>query len=186
MKPVSQTFRVFGLILFTMVAGQLSWAEDQKDKSKLAKAELGKTVNVHSFNDILLCGQPTAEDFVVAKSRGIDLVITLRKKGEVSWDEPKVVKELGMQFERISFGAPPTLTDEVFDKSVALLKKNRDKSIMLHCGSANRVGAIWLVHRVINDGVSVEKAQVEAKTVGLRTSGFEERALQYIKKQAEK
>jgi hypothetical protein len=54
---------------------------------------------------------------------------------------------------------------------------------MLHCGSANRVGAIWLAHRVLNDGVELQTAREEAKEVGLRTVGYEQRALQFIAKE---
>ena len=150
------------------------------DKKGVVTAKLGETKNVHAFGEMLLCGQPSAADFLVAKGRGVEVVITLRKTAEIAWNEENVVKDLGMEFHRIAFGAPPTLTDDVFKKSLALLAANKGKSVMLHCGSANRVGAIWLAHRVINDGVGLQAARQEAKAIGLRTVGYEQRALQYI------
>ena len=54
--------------------------------------------------------------------------------------------------------------------------------VMLHCASANRVGALWLAHRVLNDKIDLETARKEAKTVGLRTPAYEECVLSYIKK----
>jgi protein tyrosine phosphatase (PTP) superfamily phosphohydrolase (DUF442 family) len=152
-------------------------------KEGVVTAKLGDTKNVHAFGETLLCGQPSTEDFLVAKGRGVEVVITLRKTAEIAWDEERVVKDLGMEFHRIAFGAPPTLTDDVFKKSLALLAANKSKSVMLHCGSANRVGAIWLAHRVLNDGVELQTAREEAKEVGLRTVGYEQRALQFIAKE---
>lgn len=150
------------------------------DEPKLQEQTLGSTNNVHSFGKTLLCGQPSAEDFADAKKRGIKVVVTLRTEGEVDWDEPAAVKDLGLEFHQLGFGSPATLTDEIFDGSLAILSEATDKPVMLHCGSANRVGAIWLAHRVLNDSISVEDARNEAKTVGLRSPGLEEKALAYI------
>ena len=172
-------------LCFTVFSGS-AWSAADETKTVLKEAKLGDTINVHACGDILLCGQPSKEDFELAKRRGFDVIITLRTEGEVSWDEPSFVKELGMEFHRVGFRAPPTLTDEHIEKSVKLLKKYKGKSVMLHCASANRVGAIWLAHRVINDGISLEAARKEAKTVGLRTEGFETKVLKFIKEQPKK
>ena len=157
-----------------------------KPAPKLKAAELGSTRNVHSFGKTLLCGQPSAEDLAEAKKRGIKVVLTLRTKGEVNWDEAGTVKDLGLEFHRLGFRAPDTLTDSIFDGSLKILANAGEQPVMLHCASANRVGAVWLAHRVLNDGLKVEDARKEAVTVGLRTAGYEERALDYIRrKQAE-
>jgi hypothetical protein len=52
----------------------------------------------------------------------------------------------------------------------------------LHCGSSNRVGAVWLPWRVLDGGVEVEKAVAEAKPIGLKKAEYEEKALDYIKR----
>jgi protein tyrosine phosphatase (PTP) superfamily phosphohydrolase (DUF442 family) len=177
------------LLLFVSV----SIAEEKKDEGKkdsgkkdakprLKADKLGSTRNVHSFGKNLLCGQPTADDFAELKKRGIKVVITLRKKGEVNWDEPGVLKELGLKFHRFGFQAPDSLKDEIFDKSRKLLNDSKKNPVMLHCGSANRVGAIWAAHRVLDHGVSLEDALQEAKVVGLRTPGYRDKAVDYIKR----
>jgi hypothetical protein len=50
----------------------------------------------------------------------------------------------------------------------------------VHCGSANRVGAVWLAKRVLQDGWTIEKATEEAKLIGLRSEPLEKFALSYI------
>ena len=170
-----------GLVLGAVFTGTGSQAEDTS-APELKSVQLGDTQNVHSFRKNLLCGQPSAEDFAEAKKRGIKVVVTLRTKGEVDWDEPGLVKGLGLGFHEFGFRAPETLTDAVLDGSLKILADAKSKPVMLHCGSANRVGAVWLAHRVLNDGLPVDAARREAATVGLRTTGYEERALDYIRR----
>ena len=57
---------------------------------------------------------------------------------------------------------------------------------MLHCGSANRVGAVWMVYRVLDEGVTWEQAHREALEVGLRTDGYVERAKEYVEARSNK
>ena len=46
--------------------------------------------------------------------------------------------------------------------------------------SASRVGAVWLVKRVLQDGWTIEKATEEAKLIGLRSEPLEKFAVGYI------
>jgi hypothetical protein len=48
------------------------------------------------------------------------------------------------------------------------------------CGSASRVGGMWLVKRVLQDGWPIDKATEEAKAIGLRSEPLEKFALDYI------
>ena len=170
------------LLLACLVHFNVSCGQEAAPKISLAGAELGSTPNVHRFGSTVLCGQPSSEDFAEAKKRGIKTVVTLRRNGELNWDEKQVVDDLGLEFIRLSFSGPDSLTDDIFGRSLQVLSDKQKAPLMLHCGSANRVGAIWLVHRVINDGVPLDQAVKEAKVVGLRTPGYEEKARQYIKK----
>lgn len=156
--------------------------EDDK-KPILKPSSLGETRNVHAFDKILLCGQPSAEEFAAARDRGIKTIITLRRKGEINWDEAGTVKSLGLGYHDFGFGPPESLTNDILDKSMKVMGDPANKPFMLHCASANRVGAVWLAHRVLNDGISVDDARKEAKTVGLRTAGYENKVLAYIRAQ---
>lgn len=177
-------FQRVAAFLAIAVTASLAVAEEASSP-KLQPSKLGTTRNVHTFGTNLLCGQPTKAEFAEAKERGVKVIVTLRTKGEVDFDEPATVKELGLEFHRFGFREPDTLTDKVFDQSLQVLAESEKKPVMLHCGSANRVGAIWLVHRVINHGLDVEAARKEAKSIGLRTPGYEERALDYINRKGQ-
>ena len=172
------------LLAVLLMAPSVGRAEDAKDAPKLKKSELGSTRNVHSLGSTLLCGQPSVDDFSKAKKRGIKTVISLRQPGEIDWDQAGELKKLGLEFHRVGFRAPETLTDEVFDRVRKLLKDAKDKPVLLHCGSANRVGAVWAAHRVLDHKLSLEEALQEARQVGLRTPGYEKRVREYVNKQS--
>ena len=83
--------------------------------------QVGSTRNVHTFGKNLLCGQPSREEFAEAKSRGIEVVISLREQGEIEWNERAVVKNLGLKFHHFGFRTPESLTNEILDQSLKIL-----------------------------------------------------------------
>jgi len=149
---------------------------------KLEPYSCGSVKRLHTYGGIFLASQPEKEDFKQAKDGGVKTVINLRRKDELSWDEEAAVKELGLEYHHVPFKAPEELTDEVFDRTRNLLRDSSKKPILLHCASANRVGAIWLVHRAVDDGLSFESAMEEARVVGLKMPAYEEKAKAYIAK----
>lgn len=179
--------RPSGCVAFLCLLSIAAMAQDPDPKStprkppKLEACEIGKTYNVHRFEKIYLAGQPSADDFAIAKKDGIRTVINLRTPGEMRFDEKAVLKELDMEYLYLPFAAPDTLKDEIFEKSLKVLSDEKKQPVLLHCASANRVGAIWLAHRVLADNVPYDKALKEAKEVGLKFPPYEARARAYIK-----
>lgn len=179
------------VVLATASCSETREDTGQKDRSAvpgaatgttLEAAELGETRNVHAIGKNLLCGQPTEAEFAIAKERGIQVVVNLRTDGEIDWDEAAVVEQLGLEYEHIPFRAPETLTDEVFDNVRDVMRQADEKPVMIHCGSANRVGAVWLTHRVLDEDVPLEQATEEAKEVGLRDDDYLKKAIDYIER----
>lgn len=181
-------FRLFTTVAFIALLAFPATAEDTKSDPKgkkppkLEACELGETYNVHRLGKVYLAGQPSADDFAVAKKDGIKTVINLRTPGEMRFDEKGVLKGLGLEYHYLPFAAPDTLKDEIFEKSLKVLGDKKKHPVLLHCASANRVGAIWLVHRVLTDKVPFDKALKEAKEVGLRFPPYEAKAKAYIAK----
>ena len=149
-------------------------------KPQLEPAALGSTENVHRFGDIWLASQPGKDDLEIAKELPIRTVVNLRKKNEVDWDEEAAVRALGMLYQGIPFQTPEELTDAVFDAARRALTDKENAPLLLHCASANRVGTIWLAHRVLDDGLAYEAALREAEAVGLKNPAFRDRAKEYI------
>ncbi len=175
-----------GLTICGLLACGLSGTGGRADDGQtLEPAQLGATRNVHACGSTLLCGQPTREDLATAQQRGIQVVITLRTADELDWNEQAAVEQLGLEFVGIPFQGPETLTDDVFEQARRTLRDANmmNKPVMLHCASANRVGAIWMVYRVLDERISIEQAAKEAKQVGLRTNALGDLARAYIDQQ---
>ena len=67
--------------------------------------------------------------------------------------------------------------------AVEFLKATDDESnrpAFIHCASANRVGAFWMIRRVLRDGWTLEKAEEEARKIGLRNETLLAFAKDYI------
>jgi uncharacterized protein (TIGR01244 family) len=107
-------------------------------------------------------------------------VVSLRHTAEVKdWDEAASVRAQGMEWIQIPWNGPDQLTDEVFDRSREALR-SAQRPMLFHCGSGNRVGAVWIAFRVLDEGLPLEAAVTEAKTIGLKTPEFETKARDYV------
>lgn len=144
--------------------------------------DMGEAKNVHRSGNLIFSGQFSPDDIESMKSLGIQRVITLRNAGEVGFDEPKAVEDAELEFHRVPFASEESLTDDVFVKVRDLLRDDSQKTL-LHCGSANRVGGVWLTYRVLDQGVDISTALAEAKKIGLKAPFIERKAMNYIKRQ---
>ena len=146
----------------------------------IEEIELGSTNNVHQCGDIVFAGQFEEADIPKLKEAGITQVISLRKDDEAGWDEAKIVQDAGLKHASIAFQSAEEFTDEKITELRKLLDGTEGKT-MLHCGGGNRVGAVWITHRVLDDGVELDTAIEEAKTIGLKSEPLKQRAIEYIK-----
>jgi len=157
-----------------------------EEEMQLQPKRLGDVQNVHALGDIYLAGQPTPGDLPLLKQQGIKTIISLRHSEEVPWNEAAAVEQQGMKFVHVPFQKPEELQPKVFDKVLKVLRDKKRGPILLHCGSANRVGAIWYAHRVLDGKLSPDAALKEARIVGLRTPAFLEKAQQYVQEKPKK
>ncbi len=170
-----------GLALALGLAAAIHAAPPKQETPKLEPYQCGKVQRLHVFGGIFLASQPTKEDFKTAAENGIKTVLNLRTAKELDWDEGAWVKKLGMNYVNIPI-TPSTFTDEKIDQARKLLKDSKNQPLLVHCASANRVGAIWLAHRVLDHGLSYQEALKEARTVGLRSPVLERIVRRYIAK----
>jgi uncharacterized protein (TIGR01244 family) len=129
-------------------------------------------------------GQPTAAHLAELKAQGITAVINLRTVGEAGFDaaaEEADVKKLGMKYFHIpvSNQAP---RDEQASEFLKITDDAKNRPVFIHCGSANRVGAFFMIRRVLRDGMTFDAAKAEATKIGLRSAALEAFAKQYIEK----
>ena len=86
-------------------------------------------------------GQPDEAAFKVFASNGYAAVVDLRTEGESrGLDEKTVVESLGMDYVLLPIGSDGISFEnaEKLDKLIS----SYDEPVLVHCGSANRVGAL--------------------------------------------
>ena len=153
---------------------------NQSVADHLQPVQCGSIARLNTVDGIYLASQPYPDDLRLAGQAGIKTVVSLRFPDEIDWNEAAVVKRIGLAFIDVPFKKPETLTDEVFDKTRAALNDKSQRPLLLHCHSANRVGAVWLAHRVLDDGVSMTDAEQEATSAGLKSPEYLAKAKDYI------
>jgi len=85
--------------------------------------------------------------------------------------------EAGLTYIHIPFRAPTAETTEEFLTAIA---DEANQPAYIHCASANRVGAMWFIKRVTQDGWDADRAMAEAETIGLRSERLKAFATEYV------
>jgi protein tyrosine phosphatase (PTP) superfamily phosphohydrolase (DUF442 family) len=154
----------------------------QRDQNAvLSPSVLPGTRNVHVAGDVVLAGQPSEDALVELSKRGCKTVVSLRMVGEERYDEASICERLGMKFVRLPIGNPGDINEELVSSVCEILCSAKPGAgVLLHCASANRVGAVWLAHRVKQGRMAVSHARAEAAQVGLKTKELEEKSLEYL------
>ena len=112
--------------------------------------------------------QPRLEHLAKLKEEGVKAIINLRQPSEHRAEEEEAkAKELGLKY----FNIPVDYSNPKEEQATEFLKLTDDpanRPVFIHCTAAIRVGAFWMIRRVLRDGWTVEAAEEEAKKVGLR------------------
>lgn len=133
--------------------------------------------------DFCTGGQPRLEHLEKLKADGVKSIINLRQPSEHrAAEEEAKAKELGLRYFNIpvAYGNP---NEEQVAEFLKLTDDPENLPVFIHCTAAIRVGAFWMIRRVLRDSWKVEDAEREAEKVGLRESPhWVEFARQYIEK----
>jgi uncharacterized protein (TIGR01244 family) len=129
-------------------------------------------------------GQPWLEHLPKLKDAGVKIIINLRPHAEYEGAREEArVKELGISYFNIPVAgnAPDELDVDDFLKLTDEQLKNGP--VFIHCAVGTRVGAFWMIRRVVRDGWEFDKALEEANRIGLRNNArLTDFAKEYIAK----
>jgi len=132
--------------------------------------------------EICTGGQPTMAELEKLKQEGVRAIINLRRPSEYNAEEEAArASELGLRYVNIPVdsSAPQDVQVEHFLKAT---DDPANRPAFIHCMSAGRVGAFWMVRRVLRDGWSIEKAEEEARKIGMHNPKLHEFVLDYIRR----
>jgi len=126
-------------------------------------------------------GQPTEAAFAKLAANGYRAVLNLRtsSEGVDLKHEQETVEKAGMRYINIPIVSSAPKPEQV-DEFIKALKDKDNQPMLIHCASANRVGAFLMIYRVIDQGWTEEKALDEATRVGLTSPVLKKFAHEFI------
>jgi uncharacterized protein (TIGR01244 family) len=150
---------------------------------QVTKSEMPGVTNFSRVDATVGCGGATAATAMPAlKKDGFASVINLRMASEngANIEEGRAAAQAaGLKYIHLPFDAAnpdPTLVD----KFLAAVSDTSNQPVYIHCASANRVGAVWMIKRALKDGWDVDKARTEAEAIGLSNPRLKLFAVDYI------
>ena len=173
--------------LFVAVASLsiLSAAAIRQDRDKLDKVQQALKDDVPRIlcldERIATGGQPTDAAFAKLAANGYRAVLSLRtaSEGVDLKHEQEAVEKAGLRYVSVPVVSSAPKPEQV-DEFIRAVKDKANQPMLIHCGSANRVGAFWMIYRVVDQGWAEEKALDEATTIGLTSPVLKAFAHEYI------
>ena len=163
---MKKSYVALTVCLFALMAVGYSVIAERSDQGQLPPIRNFLRVN----EEFCTGGQPRLEHLEKLKAEGTKSIINLRTPGEHrAAEEEAKAKELGLRY----FNIPVVYTepkDEQVEEFLKITDDPANRPAFIHCTAAIRVGAFWMIRRVVRDGWTIEKAQEEAEKVGLRNA----------------
>ena len=156
------------VLMVSVLVVATAFAEDVNSNATL-KVDLDSVVStgfVQPVDGITSAGQPDEAALAVFAEHGYTTVIDLRTEGEDRGiDESTVIEELGMEYVLFPIAGMGAIN---FDNARKLneLIEDADGPVLVHCGSANRVGALLALQKSL-DGADDASALAYGKEGGV-------------------
>jgi uncharacterized protein (TIGR01244 family) len=154
-------------------------------QTPVTKASIPGIVNFAKVETTVACaGATTPAALAEVKKMGYASVINLRLASEAGAEidaEAAAAKAADINFIHLPFNAAspdPMLVDN-FLKAVT---SKANQPAFIHCASANRAAALWMVKRIVVDKWDVERASMEAAELGLTNPTLKAFAIEQAQK----
>ena len=151
--------------------------------AQVQKKEVAGIRNYSRVDATVGCGgavDPAA--MVTLKKEGFVSVINLRMPNEPGADVEAgraAATAAGVKYIHLPFNvAMPD--SKVVDSFLAAVADKSNQPVFIHCGSANRVGGMWMIKRALQDKWTIEKAKEEGQAIGLNSPELIAFATEYI------
>ena len=171
------------VLLLALVASCVAVGVSAQPVATVRKATLDGVVNYSRVDDTMGCaGAITTAAVTAIKTEGYKSIVNLRLATEPGADvdqQRAAADQAGLRYHHLPFStsAPDR---HVLDRFLAVAADPSNSPMFLHCASANRAGAFWLVKRVRQDGWPVDRALDEATAIGLTNPALKQFALDYL------
>jgi len=149
----------------------------------VTKETVPGVTNFSRVETTIACAGATTPGAVAdIKKMGFKSVINLREAGEQGADlegEEAAAKAAGINYIHLPFnGAKPD--PAVADQFLKVITDPKNNPAFVHCASANRASAMWMIKRMMIDNWDADRAGTEAAALGLTSGALKTFALNYV------
>ena len=161
------------LLLWAVAAGSAQTA--------VSKASVPGIVNFGYLSKTVACAGATAPTALAeVRKLGYASVINLRVATEPGAEieaSAAAAKAAGLRFIHLPFNASSP-DPMLVDRFIAAVTDPQNQPAFIHCASANRAAALWMIKRMVVDGWDAERASTEASELGMTSPALKTYALQ--------
>jgi len=152
---------------------------------QLQKEQIDGIRNYTKVDATIGCAGATDPKAMAAiAGHGYKAVLNLREATEDGAQIPEskaAAEAAGLVFIHVPFrGSAPD--PAVADEFLKVVTTTANQPLFINCGSANRVGALWLIKRMLVDRWEEARAVEEARAIGLTGDALQKWALEYVAK----
>ena len=151
--------------------------------AQVKKSEMQGVRNFSRVDATVGCGGAVDPSAMAGlRKEGFVSVVNLRQASEPGADVDAgraAAQAAGLKYIHLPFNvAMPD--SKVVDSFLAAVADKSNQPVFIHCGSANRVGGMWMIKRVLQDGWAMDMAKTEAEAIGLNSPQLVAFATEYI------
>jgi uncharacterized protein (TIGR01244 family) len=130
---------------------------------------------------VACAGATEASAIPEIKRMGFASIVNLRQAGEAGNDVEAgraAAKAAGINYVHIPFDSSSP-QPAVADRFLEVIRDPANSPAYIHCASANRAAALWMIKRLEVDGWDSDRALKEAEALGLGSAALKQFALDY-------
>ncbi len=172
---------IAGLVLTGTAATGLDSVALAQQVTREARAGIKNFARVETT--VACAGAITADAMPEIRKMGFVSVINLREAQEPGPDIEKhraAAEAAGLRYYHVPLnGAKPD--PKAADQFVKVITSSEAAPAFVHCVSANRASAMWLIKRIVVDNWDVDRASAEAEALGLTNAALKQWAIEYAR-----
>lgn len=150
-------------------------------QTEVSKGAVPGIANFGYIGTTVACAGATAPAALAeVKKRGYASVINLRVASEPGAEidaSAAAAKAAGLTFIHLPFNASAP-DPGLVDRFIAAVTDPRNQPAFIHCASANRAAALWMVKRMVVDKWDADRAASEATALGMTSAALKTFAIE--------
>lgn len=150
-------------------------------QTEISKASVPGIVNFGYIGKIVACAGATAPAALAeVKKLGYASVINLRVASEPGAEidaSAAAAQAVGLRFIHLPFNASSP-DPMLVDRFIAAISEPMNQPAFIHCASANRAAALWMVKRMVIDKWDADRAVTEATALGMTSASLKTYAIE--------